>query len=530
MSCTPSLTIKESLIKKNNDYTSLQKKYEDATRVKLLDPFTPPVRIDSKTLPTVSIIIPAWNARETILACLTSIERSSFNLQYQERFQVVVVDDGSTDETWELLKKSHFSLNLKAVRIQHSYRAKACNTGASVADGKILLSCDSDMILSYFAIEHLVTRHQILPNTVLIGFRTNANSTDLRVNAHQISKHGNPTETYITGDERLSFPVPGWPNSMCLASSHYKELGYGRGLWMPDDELCKDPWLLCDQVFGALFSLTKEVFVNVGGYDERFTGWGCEDSFLAAKTIANGQYVIPVYAASGLHISHPPISGDEKWNEYRRNRKLFYKLMNKPEVKDSTNWLNQAKIRILDSFEYSPSNKSRMTTSGNNPSKENELTLEKIDALLAIGDYNQTFSLLSEKIEKVKNDSIWLLRLARVFFGMNRYQEAINVFEKITLNDSPSEIALELAIAHASNRDYISAKATLKKLSESRPSTPGLSYWYERSIENHIKQGRKFLKQGFYNVASRCFDAALIIEPENKIVLKYRNQCIDKKD
>src|SRR3989304_2182263 len=103
MSRTSFLAVKESFVKEDNDYTFLQKKYEDATGVKLLDPFLLPVPISSKDLPTVSIIIPTWNAGETILACLTSIERSSFNLQYRERLQVVVVDDGSTDETWELL-------------------------------------------------------------------------------------------------------------------------------------------------------------------------------------------------------------------------------------------------------------------------------------------------------------------------------------------------------------------------------------------------------------------------------------------
>ncbi|MFV2013993.1 MAG: glycosyltransferase [Candidatus Heimdallarchaeota archaeon] len=529
MDHTSSLTIKELYVKKNNNYTLLQKRYENVTKTNLLDPFTPPVSIDSKALPTVSIIISAWNARETILACLSSIQESSFNILYQDHLQVVIIDDGSTDETWELLKKSHLSLNLKAVRIQHSHRAKACNTGVSVAGGEILLSCDADIVLSYFAIEHLVTGHQLLPNAVLVGFCSNVNPNDLRVNAHRISKHGSHTNTHIIGDERLSFPVPGWPNNMCLISSHYKELGYGRGLWMPDDESYKDPWLLCDQVFGALFSVTKDVFVNVGGYDERFTGWGCEDSFLAAKAIAYEQYVIPIYAASGLHISHPPRSGNKKWDEYEQNRKLFYKLMNKPQIKDSTSWLNQAKKRILDSFEYSPSKKPRITTAINNLSKENEFTLEKIDTLLAIGDYNQTFSLLSEKIEKINNDSMWLLRLARVLFGMDRYQESISIFEQITLNDSPPETALELAIAYASNRDYASAKTILKKLFESRPSTPGLSYWYQRSTESHIMQGRKFLKQGSYDVASMCFEAALIVEPKNKIALKYRNQCIKKK-
>lgn len=530
MSHNTSLTIKESLVEKSNDFTFLEKKYKDKTGINLFDPFAPPASITSKTLLTVSIIIPAWNAKGTILACLSAIEKSSFNLQYQDHLQVIVIDDGSNDGTWEIIKKSQFLLNLTGVKIQHSSRAKACNTGVSVASGKLLLFCDADMILSYFTIEHLVSKHLLLPNAVLIGFRTNTNSIDPRVDTHNISKYGSPVGTYITGDERLSFPTVGWPSSMCLSSNHYKDLGYNRGLWMPDDKLCKDPWLLCDQVFGALFSLTKEVFIDIGGYDESFTGWGCEDSFLAAKAIANGQYVIPIYAASGLHISHLVRSGDKKWNEYKRNRKLFFELILKSRIENYSDWLNQAKNRIVKSFKQDALNKPRNPTLKNNISKNNELTLDGVDTLLAIGNYNQTFLVLSKKIEKIKNDPIWLSRLARTFSGMGCYQNAIDILENLKINDLSLETTLDLAIAYASRGDYISAHSTLKKLSEINPLVPGLLYWYQTSTESHIRQGRKFLEQGFYEVASRCFDAALIIEPKNKIVQKYRNQCIKKKN
>ena len=204
--------------------------------------------------------------------------------------------------------------------------------------------------------------------------------------------------------------------------------------------------------------------------------------------------------------------------------------MSKPKGKDRTNWLGHAKNRILDSFEYTPSKGADEIIPRNNLAEENEFTLEKIDTLLATGDCYRAFTMLSQKTKKIKNDSKWLLRLARTLFGMGRYQDAINIFKNINSGNRSSEATLELAIAYGSNCDYMTAHTILKKLFETKPSASGLSYWYKTSIENRVRQGRKFLEQGFYEVASRCFDAALIIEPENMTALKYRNKCIKKKD
>lgn len=524
-----SLTIQQYLSEKSNDYTFLQKGYKDVTGIDLFDPFATPFFASHKTLPTISVIIPAWNAKGTILACLSSIEKSSYNFHHQECLQVIVVDDGSTDDMWRIIKRSNLQLNLTAVKIHHTCRAQACNTGTSVANGDILVSCDADMILSFFTLEHFAARYQLLPNAVLIGFRTNTDPTDHRVDTRHISKYGSPTGVFIVGDERLSFPVQGWPNSMSLASGHYKHLGYKRGLWMPDDESFNDPWLLSDQVFGALFSINKDVFFDIGGYDERFMGWGCEDSFLAAKAIAEGQYIIPAYAASGLHISHLPRNGGERWKEYERNRKLFCKLIRSSKVGDCPDWLINAKKRIIESFEQNATQKPVDKEVEKNTKKKLETTLSGLDSLIAIGEYQKVFNLLSERSGEWKNDPAWLLRLARAYSGTGRYQDATRILEDIISINLPPQVIIELAIAKASNGDYLSAQSTLNTLSKTQPNTPGLSYWYKTPVEIHIKQGKKFLNQGFYQVASRCFDAALIVEPTHKTALKLKGQCIDTK-
>ncbi len=342
-------TLKQVIAEKSNDYTSLEEKYKKNTGNSLLDPNIKPVEVESTKPLTVSVVIPAYNTQPSILACLASMEQSSFNIKHTDRLQVIVVDDGSKDDTWNVVKNSDFSLNLRLIRQKNHGQAQALNTGISVAKGDIIISCDSDMVLSYYTIEHFVTAHQQIPNALFTGFRKNTPKTDPRVNCELIRKNGTHRESFFKNDERIVFPVSGWPNNMCVASNNYKNLGEAHGLWMPDN----DAWLLPDMVIGALFSLSRSVFKEIGGYDERLIGWGCTDSYLAAKAIGAGQYIIPLYSASGLHISHS-VRLENKQIQYEANRKLFFKFIETIEIDSHPDWLTQAKDRIVESFVTEP--------------------------------------------------------------------------------------------------------------------------------------------------------------------------------
>lgn len=515
-------TIKQALDEQNNDYSHLEKEYLKLTGSSLsIDPVSPPPQqVKAKPL-TATIVIPAWNVRNTILACLASIEQSSFNISHQNRLQVVIVDDGSTDDTWDIIKKSDFSLHLTAIRQNHHSVAKARNTGFSMAEGNIIISCDADMVLSYYTIENLIVRHQYLQDVLLVGFRSNVPENDPQVNPDFIRKCGNPRDSYFIGDERIAFQIPGYPSNMCLASNHLKQLGCARSLWMPDYDI----WDLPNLVFGVLFSVPRHIYSSIGGYDERFYGWGHEDGYFAAKVIAEGLYIIPVYSASGLHIIHSPRSKDKEL-EYIRNRKKYFRLLRTCKAGQYPNWLAQAKDRIKESIVFNPT----PIPSGANLKEviyqKNKSVLNKTDGLLAVGEYSQAFETL-KKNKKIIKENEYLLRLGNTFFGMNRYQEAISVFEDVSASmNFAAKPTIELARAQAANGQFKSAKEIVRKLSQAHPQARGLSYWYYCSAQRHITQGRRYLNQKFYQVALRCFEAALIAEPNNRVALKYRSECM----
>ena len=78
-------------------------------------------------------------------------------------------------------------------------------------------------------------------------------------------------------------------------------------------------------------SVPRESVISVGGFGEQFKGWGLEDTYLGAKLIASGHYVIPYLSASSYHIKHQPRKGNEedKKNDMMRNRLLYQELLKK---------------------------------------------------------------------------------------------------------------------------------------------------------------------------------------------------------
>ncbi|NJD77578.1 MAG: glycosyltransferase family 2 protein [Candidatus Methanoperedens sp.] len=86
----------------------------------------------------ISIIIPAFNEEVTISSCIESM----LSLNYPS-YEVVVVDDGSSDNTYDVASK--FSANgVKVIRQQNTGKPGAINTGIKSASGEIVITVDAD--------------------------------------------------------------------------------------------------------------------------------------------------------------------------------------------------------------------------------------------------------------------------------------------------------------------------------------------------------------------------------------------------
>lgn len=110
----------------------------------------------------VSIIIPAYNSEKHIIECVTS----AINQTHHE-IEIIVVDDGSIDNTQLILNKID-DPRLRVFYQTNSGASSAKNTGLNHARGKYIQYLDSDDILSHDKIESQVNILRGKPDTIAV--------------------------------------------------------------------------------------------------------------------------------------------------------------------------------------------------------------------------------------------------------------------------------------------------------------------------------------------------------------------------
>jgi glycosyltransferase involved in cell wall biosynthesis len=92
--------------------------------------------IDS-TVKLVSVIIPAYNASDCIERAINSVFSQTFT-----NYEIIIIDDGSTDITEEIVKK--FGDKVRYIRQEHSGTSAARNNGIEVSNGDWISFLDAD--------------------------------------------------------------------------------------------------------------------------------------------------------------------------------------------------------------------------------------------------------------------------------------------------------------------------------------------------------------------------------------------------
>ena len=91
--------------------------------------------------PEYSIVIPTYRRRDSLARCLNAIEALDFP---RDRFELLVVDDGSPSPPADLMASLDRSLDARLVCARHAGPAAARNTGADLARGRYLVFTDDD--------------------------------------------------------------------------------------------------------------------------------------------------------------------------------------------------------------------------------------------------------------------------------------------------------------------------------------------------------------------------------------------------
>lgn len=217
--------------------------------------------------PSVAIVIPNWNGVQHLPDCLDSLEC----LEYpRERYEVILVDNGSTDSSLELVEREYPWVRV----IEQSENlgfAAASNAGARAASAECVAFLNNDMRVDPKWLTELVAAYDpdagyvCVAGTILSWDGTQIDFVDGRINFH-----GAPSQ------EHVDLEV--------------------------DEALIED---LRDLPFacGGAMLISREVFLDLGGFDPAFFAY-CEDVDLGWRLWVTGYKVRLAARSRSFHRRH----------------------------------------------------------------------------------------------------------------------------------------------------------------------------------------------------------------------------------
>jgi len=209
----------------------------------------------------ISVIIPTYNRSQFLKKILNSLLG-----QTQEKcdYEIIVVDDGSTDDTSLILNTIKTSYNFKFVRQKNAGLSAARNHGATQAQGEILLFLDDDIVAS----SELIKEHLL---------------------SHTLEKGKKAVIGYIRSDESIlkepmaSFFEYSFKREYERMATHHETVS-------------------ANDVRGGNFSIRKNIFLELGMFDDELGRIANEDGEFAYRFEKAGGRFIFNPKAIGYHL------------------------------------------------------------------------------------------------------------------------------------------------------------------------------------------------------------------------------------
>lgn len=211
-----------------------------------------------------SVVIPTYNRKPILEKCLKAMENQVFDPTQVNGYEIVVVDDGSTDNTVEWLQdaRDHFP-HVRLFEQNHMGPAAARNLGVEKAFGDTIIFIDSDLVVT----EHFLQAH----------------ATALRKGQQALGSDRLFTYGWVINTANFDNPT----------SEPFKVTDYSQAYFATGNVAIARHWL--DQA---------------GLFDTQFQLYGWEDLELGVRLKQLGLKLIKCPEAVGYHW-HPPFSLDQ---------------------------------------------------------------------------------------------------------------------------------------------------------------------------------------------------------------------------
>ena len=242
--------------------------------------------------PSITLIVSTYNQPDYLKLVLDGIANQSDN-----DFELIVADDGSTEETSSCIESFCKQNPIQTQHIWHEdngFRKSAIlNKAINASKNNYIVFLDGDCIPSNNFIKHhrgLARKNRIVGcSRILLDRTITRHLLDNDLKPHQWSIFSF-FKLRVSGHINRILPLISVPLGLLRARARRK--------WQ--------------QVRGCNFGIYRDTLIAIAGFDESFTGWGYEDSELAARAINNGCFVRRGdHKATVLHLWHPDVNRDE---------------------------------------------------------------------------------------------------------------------------------------------------------------------------------------------------------------------------
>jgi glycosyltransferase involved in cell wall biosynthesis len=237
--------------------------------------------------PLCTVVVPTYNRERLLELTLESLGKQNLP---RDRFEVLIVDDGSSDDTAAMVRTFEDRLDLRYFfQPDEGYRlARARNVGISHARGDICVFVDAGVLLHSEAMSAHVASHEAAAQPLALNgyvFCFNLDNDDAALIRKFVDV--DDVDTTIASMAQTG----SWPD--------LREDFYTR--YTDDFDHVPAPWLMH---WGCHASARTEQLRSIGMCDEWFRQWGGEDIDLAYRLHRDGARFAVSRAASSIHYPH----------------------------------------------------------------------------------------------------------------------------------------------------------------------------------------------------------------------------------
>jgi glycosyltransferase involved in cell wall biosynthesis len=268
----------------------------------------------------ISIIIPVHNRIEILEEAIERFKAQSYPT---DKFEVIIVDDASDQDIASAVEKGGPQFTYHKLVSDKKFNAGlARHTGAKLAQFPVLQFLDADILVDEDFLWAVQWVHHNCPDSICLGYISGYNLVD---------------QGYI----HLLKDVKGKKSgSINIIPDRSREPALRNCI--DNLQLLPEPWQLC---YTGNFSIGKELFFKIGGFETKFSGWGLEDLEFGFRCHKAGINWVFSRFALGYHITdenegstrNPYKNSNprrEDFSSYLTNLKLFKELHPVPAVNE----------------------------------------------------------------------------------------------------------------------------------------------------------------------------------------------------